>query len=626
MAGDGNDARPGGHGAIGEGGVREVGQGLCAEEHERGLAALGHGRELGRGRPTGGVRSGRQERADRLVGGVERESTREEPRDEAHVDGPHHVGSAQRRQERGLRVGGRQRAGRCLDQARVLGQRGPTEHDHHALAVVAKEATGLGEVFVGEGPTLRVGAQGSGGRGVATERPGDQERVTRPGRQADLGEVAERGRAGGEIDDRGLRRPGRRTQPQEQHGELLAQITGEQQDGAGPSGLVDGGPGQGRDERRVEPVAELGIDRVRADDPLEQGRPGEGALVGGLRPADGADPVGAGVTDDLDRAAEGLGPAHRDELPVAAHHGFGDATPWVGDVERVPPVVGTVHRLEREATLVAEPAVVDRLRVHAEQAGQPSGRGLHGHPAADCTPGAGRLDLLEVPRPSGEAVGGGRQGPHRADLDGVAREVRAERLAREGRHLHEVATSGEVDQGLTRHLVGEPGAAAALDAALAVEQDQLGDRDGLGEVSLLLDEAGLAGTVGQGLVLQRALAALVADRAVERVVGEEELEDAVLGLLDLLRVGDDLHALASSDVAGGHEGRAPRALDLDEAHPADADGLHARVVAEARDVGAGALGGGDDHLALLGGHLTAVEGEGDLGVRGLLRHAGTSLR
>jgi hypothetical protein len=82
----------------------------------------------------------------------------------------------------------------------------------------------------------------------------------------------------------------------------------------------------------------------------------------------------------------------------------------------------------------------------------------------------------------------------------------------------------------------EAGAARALDAALAVEQDQLADLDGLDEVALLLDEAGLARAVSQGLVLQRALAALVADRAVERVVGQQELEHAVLGLLHLLGV------------------------------------------------------------------------------------------
>jgi hypothetical protein len=50
-------------------------------------------------------------------------------------------------------------------------------------------------------------------------------------------------------------------------------------------------------------------------------------------------------------------------------------------------------------------------------------------------------------------------------------------------------------------------------------------------VPLLLDEAALARSVGERLVLQRALAALVSDRAVERVVDEQELEDAVLGLL-----------------------------------------------------------------------------------------------
>ena len=99
------------------------------------------------------------------------------------------------------------------------------------------------------------------------------------------------------------------------------------------------------------------------------------------------------------------------------------------------------------------------------------------------------------------------------------------------------------------------------------------------------------------LVLQWTLAALVADRAVERVVGEQELEDAVLGLLHLLRVGDDVHAVVHLDVAGRLQRRAPRPVDFDEAHAAHADRLHARVVAEARHVVAGALGGFDDEFA-----------------------------
>ena len=109
--------------------------------------------------------------------------------------------------------------------------------------------------------------------------------------------------------------------------------------------------------------------------------------------------------------------------------------------------------------------------------------------------------------------------------------------------LDGVAPSEEVDLGLAGDLVGEADAAAALDAALAVEQHQLGDGDGLGPVALLLEEPALARPVGEDLVLQRALAALVAHRAVERMVDEQELEHPVLGLLDLVRGRvDHLHA------------------------------------------------------------------------------------
>ena len=138
--------------------------------------------------------------------------------------------------------------------------------------------------------------------------------------------------------------------------------------------------------------------------------------------------------------------------------------------------------------------------------------------------------------------GAGGERTDRADLHGVAAEVRREGLVGEGVDLGLVAPADELDQRVARHLVGEAGAAVALDAALAVEEHEVAERDRLLEVPLLLDEAGLARAEGQRLVLQRALAALVAHRAVERVVDEQELEDAVLRLLHLLGGGDDLHA------------------------------------------------------------------------------------
>src|SRR5262245_45960548 len=50
-------------------------------------------------------------------------------------------------------------------------------------------------------------------------------------------------------------------------------------------------------------------------------------------------------------------------------------------------------------------------------------------------------------------------------------------------------------------------------------------------------------------VLQLALAALVADRAVERVVDEQELHDALLGGHGLIGMGVDFHAVGDGSRA-----------------------------------------------------------------------------
>ncbi len=278
---------------------------------------------------------------------------------------------------------------------------------------------------------------------------------------------------------------------------------------------------------------------------------------------------------------------------------------------RVGETIVPVDRIRQEPALVAQPAVVDRVDVDAQQAGQPVGGRLHRHPAAERTGGAGRLDLVEIPRTGREPVGRRGQRPDRADLHRVAGEVGGERQLGERADLDVLPPADEVDLGLAGHLVREAGAAAALDAPLAVEQHQLGDRHRLLEVALLLDEPGLPGPVGERLVLERALAALVAHRAVERVVDQQELEDAVLGLLDLVRVGGDLHARRDLDEAARLQRGTAGTADLDQAHPAHADRLHPRVVAEPRDERAGPLGGGDEQLTLVGARRPAVEGELD---------------
>ena len=100
------------------------------------------------------------------------------------------------------------------------------------------------------------------------------------------------------------------------------------------------------------------------------------------------------------------------------------------------------------------------------------------------------------------------------------------------------------------------------------------------------------------------------------MVGEQELQHAVLRLLGGRRLGVDLHARGALDHAARLQRGPAAGVDLDDAHAAHADGLHPLVVAEARDVGAGALGCVDEQLALGGDDLMAVDLDGDAVDRG----------
>src|SRR6185436_9025779 len=104
-----------------------------------------------------------------------------------------------------------------------------------------------------------------------------------------------------------------------------------------------------------------------------------------------------------------------------------------------------------------------------------------------------------------------------------------------------------------RDALGEPRAPVAEDAALAVERDVRRDRDRLVGRELLERHPCAAGAGAERQVLERALAALVANRAVERVVDEDELERRVLTLGRLarrLRRADDHPVLRGQRAAG----------------------------------------------------------------------------
>src|SRR5207248_10309618 len=226
----------------------------------------------------------------------------------------------------------------------------------------------------------------------------------------------------------------------------------------------------------------------------------------------------------------------------------------------------------------------------------------HGAQAADGG------DALDLPGPRLEAVLRRQERAHRAELGEVAGERSRVGLVFEGRDHGHRAAVGRDELPILADGFAEARAAVAEDAALAVERDRRRDRNRLLERQLVEAHARRARAVAERQVLQRALAALVADRAVERVVDEDELERRVLPLRGLLggasRAHD--HPVLGRQRAAGLELR--HSLDLDEAHPTRTDRrAEPRLVAEDRNLDPGRERGLDETRALRDVDLLLVD-------------------
>ena len=339
-------------------------------------------------------------------------------------------------------------------------------------------------------------------------------------------------------------------------------------------------------------AAELVRAEAVAEQPLEE----EGLLVRRVPAGERGGP-GAGLLQGVRGVGERLLPGGGEQRGALAHERLGD------------PLVD-VRRLVGEAALVAQPAVVDLVvlaRQHAHHAIVADGQldvALRGAVGAD------RARALDVPRARAEAVRGRGERADRAQLDDVAAERRDVRMAVEGRDVGVRAALGEDQLVVLGDLLREPDAAVAEDAALAVDRDQRRQLERLAEVALRLDEARRPGPPPVGDVLQRALAALVAHRAVERMVDEQELDHRALRGVDALGLRVDDHPVLDRRRAAGLQLRDP--LDLDEAHPARADRLaELRLVTEDRDLDVAVLCGVDEHRVLRRRDLATVDREGD---------------
>ena len=370
-----------------------------------------------------------------------------------------------------------------------LGVRRAAQDDHDALALgaassasarrAAASASSLTDDPSGCAPSAVTALV------VAAERarPPGASPGGRPGGGGQCGQCGRRRRQF----DQGRGADHRLAQAQEETGQFLAagRRPAVTRTGAAQRG-VDRGPGQAEHQIGREAVAQLGVDRVGAEDALGQLGPGVGGLVGEPGPADHGDAAGPPASwppAARGRGGQGFAPTDGDELAVLADPGLDQAAVFEAtrlarlaeelaarraQADHLAAVAGatstasSARAASAGALSISSPLTDSKANrplsqsqpwftgseSMPEQPGQAVGGGLHGHPAPDGAGGAGRLHLVQVPGPGREAVGRRGERADRADLHRVAAEVGGERLGREGGDLDALAPAGEVDLGL----------------------------------------------------------------------------------------------------------------------------------------------------------------------------------
>ena len=285
-------------------------------------------------------------------------------------------------------------------------------------------------------------------------------------------------------------------------------------------------------------------------------------------------------------------PVHLQPLTVLLEHGLGQA-------------FFAIEGLVREAVTIGNPALVDGLVLERHDPHHLVVLHLDHQVGPGGIVWADALAARKLPRPGAVAERLAGQRAHRADVDHVAGKLRIHRSPDKGFDLGMLAAVGHAEFHHTGDLLAKTDTARAVDAAR-----HLFHRDErtyvLVEHHALFFLVARAGTtVTHRQILQLALTALVADRAIQRVVDEQELHHRLLRLDGLVGLGAHDHALRHGCGAGGHG--LGGLFHIHQAHAAVGGDGQLLVVAEVRNVGAGFFGRMHDHAAFGHFDLLAVD-------------------
>ena len=254
---------------------------------------------------------------------------------------------------------------------------------------------------------------------------------------------------------------------------------------------------------------------------------------------------------------------------------------------------GAVQRFVRETVLVRDPALVDGFVFQRQYALDLASFHLHDQVGTEAVMRADRFAARQFPRTGAVAERLRRQCADRAQVDHVARQFGIDRLADKRHDFRVLAAADHAQLHHAGHFLAKAYAAGALDAARHFLHGH--QRTGFLRLhdALVFLVARFALAVAHCQVLQLAFAALIADRAIERVVNQQEFHDRLLRLHSFIAGGAHDHAGTDRGRTSGQ--RLGRLFHFDQAHAAVRCDRQFLVIAEVRNVGSQFVGGVHHH-------------------------------
>src|SRR6266567_3145724 len=201
----------------------------------------------------------------------------------------------------------------------------------------------------------------------------------------------------------------------------------------------------------------------------------------------------------------------------------------LGEVERVPALYAQKFVVDTAAVAIV--AAQDFIVAYAER-----------RLTAIGAMRANGADMLHLPRPRLVPIASAGERPHGANVDASSAFIAFEVIVMVGNDLRDDPAIAHAQRAHSHALAAGAHAAVAQDAARGVEEYHWRPLLFV-HVQLAFDETAFAGPIAEHHVLQFALAALIAHRAVQRMIGEQEFERALARLLDDIRVRAHHHAL-----------------------------------------------------------------------------------